>query len=167
MSEYSTDPQQLEAEAMDLFWMQRAYELAQRAAAEGEVPVGALLIRDDEILAEGWNRPIAAQDPTAHAEINVLRTAAEHIGNYRLLNTTLYVTLEPCVMCAGALIHARVSRVVYGAVEPKTGADGSVFNVLSDPRHNHQLEVVGGLMAEECSALLQKFFQERRNKNNN
>jgi len=144
--------------------MQRAIEMAKKATAAGEVPVGAVLVRDDEVLAEDWNRPISSSDPTSHAEINVLRTAAEKIGNYRLLNTTLYVTLEPCVMCAGALIHARVSRVVYGAVEPKTGADISVFNVLSDARHNHQVQVLGGIMAAECAALLQNFFQQRRKK---
>lgn len=165
MAELPPNPEQIETEAMDLFWMQRACELAQRAAAEGEVPVGAVLIRNDEVLAEGWNRPINANDPTSHAEINVLRTAAAKIGNYRLLDTTLYVTLEPCVMCAGALIHARVARVVYGAIEPKTGADVSVFNLLSDTRHNHRLDVVGGVMADECSALLQNFFAERRKKN--
>ena len=162
MTEQDNDVEQLESEAMDLFWMQRAFELAQRGAEEAEVPVGAVLVRNDEVLAEGWNRPIAAHDPTAHAEINVLRAAAQHIGNYRLLNTTLYVTLEPCVMCAGALIHSRVSRLVYGAKEPRTGAVESVFDVLLDERHNHQLVVTGGVMADECASLLQDFFRQRR-----
>ncbi|MDH5407991.1 MAG: tRNA adenosine(34) deaminase TadA [Gammaproteobacteria bacterium] len=162
MSENINDPEQLETEAMDLFWMQRAYELAQRGAAEGEVPVGAVLVRNDEVIAEGWNRPISANDPTAHAEVNVLRAAAQQIGNYRLLNTTLYVTLEPCVMCAGALIHSRVSRLVYAAKEPRTGAVESVFDVLQDERHNHRVEVTSGVMAEECANLLQEFFRQKR-----
>ena len=115
----------------DLIYMQRAIELARHAEAEGEVPVGALIVYDDKIIAEGWNTPITGNDPTAHAEIKALRAAADTIKNYRLLDTTLYVTLEPCVMCAGAIIHARVKRVVFGATDPKTGAAGSVFDVLN------------------------------------
>ena len=148
---------------LDLHWMQHAYRLAQRAEQEGEVPVGAVLVRDKELIAEGWNCPISSNDPTAHAEINALRAAAKKLANYRLVDTTLYVTLEPCVMCAGALIHARVRRLVYGATEPKTGAAGSVFEILNDPRHNHRVEVCGGVMAQESAALLQAFFKSRRN----
>ena len=154
-----------EAESLDQFWMQRALELAQQAKAEGEVPVGAVLVKEDHILGEGWNAPIGQHDPTAHAEIRALRQAAERLGNYRLLDTTLYVTLEPCVMCAGAIIHARVKRVVIGALDPKTGAAGSVFDILNSERHNHQVEISQGVLAEECGALLKDFFQARRNKN--
>lgn len=152
----------LESESLDLFWMQHALELAGQAAAEGEVPVGAVLVRHNEVIGEGWNRPIASHDPTGHAEINALRAAAENIGNYRLVDSTLYVTLEPCVMCAGAIIHARIRRVVYGAREPKTGAVDSVFDVLADPRHNHRPEITGGILAEECASQLQSFFRTRR-----
>ena len=153
-----------EAESLDRFWMQRALELAQQAKAEGEVPVGAVLVKEDHILGEGWNAPIGQHDPTAHAEIRALRSAAEGLGNYRLPDTTLYVTLEPCVMCAGAIIHARVKRVVIGALDPKTGAAGSVFDILNSERHNHQVEISQGVLAEECGALLKDFFQARRNK---
>ncbi len=154
-----------ETESLDLFWMQRALELAQQAQAEGEVPVGAVLVKQDHIQGEGWNAPIGEHDPTAHAEIRALRQAAEQLGNYRLPDTTLYVTLEPCVMCAGAIIHARVKRVVIGAADPKTGAAGSVFDILNSERHNHQVEFSRGVLAEECGALLKTFFQARRNKN--
>jgi len=154
----------LEDASLDEFWMQHALELARQAAAEGEVPVGAVLVRNNEVIGEGWNRPIASHDPTGHAEINALRAAANRIGNYRLIDTTLYVTLEPCVMCAGAIIHARIKRVVYGATEPKTGAVVSVFDVLTDQRHNHRPEVMGGVMAEQCARQLQAFFKARRAK---
>ena len=154
-----------ETESLDQFWMQRALELAQQAKAAGEVPVGAVLIKQDQILGEGWNAPIGRHDPTAHAEIRALRHAAEALGNYRLLDTTLYVTLEPCVMCAGAIIHARVKRVVIGAADPRTGAAGSVFDILNSDRHNHQVEISQGVLANECGALLKAFFQARRNKN--
>ncbi len=153
-----------ETDSLDLFWMQRALELAQQARAENEVPVGAVLVKEDHILGEGWNAPIGQHDPTAHAEIRALRQAAAAVGNYRLLDTTLYVTLEPCVMCAGAIIHARVKRVVIGATDPKTGAAGSVFNTLNSDRHNHQVEISQGVLADECGALLKDFFQARRNK---
>jgi tRNA(adenine34) deaminase len=153
-----------EADSLDLFWMQRALELAQQAKAEGEVPVGALLVKQDQILGEGWNAPIKEHDPTAHAEIRALRNAAERLGNYRLLDTTLYVTLEPCVMCAGAIIHARVKRVVFGAADPKTGAAGSVFNILNSEQHNHHVSITSGVLEQECSTLLKDFFQARRNK---
>jgi tRNA(adenine34) deaminase len=153
-----------EAESLDLFWMQRALELARQAEAEGEVPVGAVLVKDEQILGESWNAPIGEHDPTAHAEIRALRNAATRLGNYRLLDTTLYVTLEPCVMCAGAIIHARVKRVVYGAADPKTGAAGSVFDILNSELHNHCVEITSGVLESECSALLKEFFQARRNK---
>lgn len=146
----------------DLRWMMRALELARRAAAEGEVPVGAVLVRAGEVLGEGWNHPIGSHDPTAHAEIKALRAGGRTAGNYRLPGTTLYCTLEPCSMCAGALIHARVERLVYGAPDPKTGAAGSAFDVLGAPGHNHRVRVEGGLLAEECAALLTDFFRGRR-----
>ncbi len=142
--------------------MRRALELASCAEARGEVPVGAVLVRDGEVLGEGWNRPIGAHDPSAHAEIITLRAAAKAIGNYRLLDTTLYVTLEPCVMCAGAIMHARVARVVYAATDPKAGAAGSVFDVLGSERLNHRLQYEGGLLAEEAGAQLRAFFRARR-----
>lgn len=153
---------QLETEALDEFWMQRALELARQAEAAGEVPVGAVLVRDEQVIGEGWNQPIGRHDPTAHAEIMALRAASQHIGNYRLLDTTLYVTLEPCVMCAGAIVHARVHRVVFGAFDPKTGAAGSVFDVLASDKHNHRVEIRSGVLAEECGSLLSEFFKSRR-----
>jgi len=144
--------------------MLQALQLARHAGAMGEVPVGAVLVKDDKVVAEGWNRPISEHDPTAHAEIDALRKGAHSIGNYRLVDTTLYVTLEPCVMCAGAMIHARIKRLVFGAYDAKTGAAGSVYDTLLDTRHNHQIEFTGGLCAEECSTLLSNFFKERRHK---
>lgn len=147
-------------------WMNRALALARRAYDAGEVPVGALLVKEGELLGEGWNRPILSHDPTAHAEVMALREAGERVGNYRLVDTTLYVTLEPCVMCAGALVHARVKRVVFGAFDPKTGAAGSVFDTLQAPQHNHLIECEGGVLADECGALLREFFRERRRKGN-
>jgi tRNA(adenine34) deaminase len=145
-------------------WMQYALSLADKAYKQGEVPVGAVLIKDNQIIADGWNQPIAKHDPSAHAEIMALRLAGQAEQNYRLPETTLYVTLEPCVMCAGAIIHARVGRVVFAAYDPKTGAAGSVFNVFSDTRHNHQIEVTGGVLAEQCGNKLREFFRERRKK---
>lgn len=142
--------------------MRRALELARLAAGAGEVPVGAVLVRGDEVIGEGWNRPIGARDPTAHAEVVALRAAAARTGNYRLVDSTLYVTLEPCPMCAGAIIHARVARVVFGATDPRTGAAGSVFNLLQSEALNHRAEVRGEVLAEECGALLRDFFRIRR-----
>jgi tRNA(adenine34) deaminase len=142
--------------------MRHALRLAGRAGAEGEVPVGAVLIKDGEVVGEGWNRPIAAHDPSAHAELLSLRAAAAAVGNYRLLDTILYVTLEPCVMCAGAIIHARVARVVYGASDPKTGAAGGAVDIFAAPFVNHRVAVEGGVMAEECGRVLTEFFKERR-----
>lgn len=143
-------------------FMRQALELAQQAEAAGEVPVGAVLVKDGVVIASGWNHPIGSHDPTAHAEIGTLRLAAEALGNYRLLDTTLYVTLEPCSMCAGALVHARVKRLVYGAADPKAGAAGSVFDITRAPALNHRLEVTGGVLAEECGELLKGFFARRR-----
>jgi len=143
--------------------MRHAIELARRAEAEGEVPIGAVLVRDGEILGEGWNAPIGLHDPTAHAEIRALRAAGLAAGNYRLPGATLYATLEPCPMCAGAMIHARVQRLVFGAFDPKGGAAGSVFDLLPpDARFNHRLECRAGVLADECGGLLQEFFRQRR-----
>lgn len=146
----------------DIKWMRHAISLAERAATEGEVPVGAVLVKDDQIIGEGWNRPITGHDPTAHAEVMALRAAGKQLENYRLLDTTLYVTLEPCAMCAGAIIHARVSRVVYGAADPKGGAAGSVFDILCSDRLNHRVVSEGGLLAEPCGEILSSFFAARR-----
>jgi len=142
--------------------MQRAIELAQHAESLDEVPVGAVIVKDDQIIAEGFNSPITQTDPTAHAEIIALRNAAKYLGNYRLVNTTLYVTLEPCLMCVGAIIHARISEVIFGANEPKTGAAGSSFDLLSSDKHNHRPKVQGGVLAEECSRLMTTFFRNKR-----
>lgn len=146
----------------DSIWMQHALALARRAEQEGEVPVGAVLVKNGELVGEGWNRPISGRDPTAHAEIVALRAGAQTLGNYRLADTTLYVTLEPCVMCAGAIIHARVTRLVYGADDPKTGAVKSVAGIFDMPAHNHRVSVTGGILATECGALLSAFFKARR-----
>jgi tRNA(Arg) A34 adenosine deaminase TadA len=144
-------------------YMRRALQLAEHAQdAEDEVPVGAVLVQDGQILGLGWNRNITLHDPTAHAEIMALRAAGEKQRNYRLPGATLYVTLEPCSMCAMALVHARIGRVVYAATDPKTGAAGSVFDTLVDARHNHRIQVQGGLLADESSELLRKFFRARR-----
>jgi len=142
--------------------MARAIELARVAESQGEVPVGAVLVRDDVLLAEGYNRPISACDPTAHAEVVALRAAAAQAGNYRLPGSTLYVTLEPCAMCAGAIVQARVARVVFGARDPRAGAAGSVFQVFGEARLNHRPVVVEGILAENCGALLSDFFRRRR-----
>lgn len=146
----------------DEVWMRRALELARRAEALGEVPVGAVVVHDAEIIGEGWNQPITSNDPTAHAEIVALRAAAQRLRNYRLTDTSLYVTLEPCAMCAGAIVHARIARVVFGAPDPRAGAGGSVFNLLASERLNHRASVRGGVLVEECAGLLQDFFQSRR-----
>jgi len=148
--------------ARDVMWMQRALALARAAEAAGEVPVGALVILDDAVLGEGANRSVAAHDPTAHAEILALRAAAATLGNYRLPGTTLYVTLEPCAMCAGALVQARVARVVYGACDPRSGAAGSVLNVLDHPALNHRTRITRGVESAACAELLTAFFQARR-----
>jgi tRNA(adenine34) deaminase len=147
----------------DTAHMEHALTLAHRALAEGEVPVGAVVVIDGQVVGEGWNRPIGTHDPTAHAEIVALRDAASRLENYRLSESTLYVTLEPCPMCAGAIVHARVRRVVYAADDPKGGAAGSVFDLLpTDHRFNHRVEIEGGLLQQKSSDLLKDFFRQRR-----
>lgn len=146
----------------DLAFMQQALQLAMRAQAHGEVPVGAVMVRENRIMGEGWNRPIATRDPTAHAEIEALRDAARTREAYRLPDTTLYVTLEPCTMCVGALIHARIARLVFGARDPKTGACGGALRLIDHPNHNHRIAVRGGVLAEPCGELLRTFFRNRR-----
>ena len=145
----------------DIRWMQHALALAERAEREDdEIPVGAVLVdAGGHLLGEGWNRNLAEHDPSAHAEIVAMRRAGQALGNHRLVGTTLYVTLEPCAMCAMAMVHARVARVVYGATDPKTGACGSVFDLLADPRHNHRVEVRGGVLGEEAGRRLTNYFR--------
>ena len=142
--------------------MRQALDLARSGGEQGEVPVGALVVLDGEVIGEGYNAPISSHDPTAHAEVQAMRAAAERVGNYRLIGATLYVTLEPCVMCAGAMMHARISRIVFGAADPKTGACGSVVDLFAEQRLNHHAEVVAGVLAEECGEVLKSFFQARR-----
>jgi tRNA(adenine34) deaminase len=149
-------------EADDLSFMRRALDLAREAEAAGEVPVGAVLVADGRIVGQGWNRPIGECDPTAHAEMIALRRGARELGSYRLTGTTLYVTLEPCAMCAGAMVHARVRRLVFAATDPRAGAAGSVFNIVQHPMLNHRIECSAGVLAEECAAMLRGFFQLRR-----
>lgn len=144
--------------------MRLAIEQARLAAQAGEVPVGAVIVADGQVLAAGRNAPVGTHDPTAHAEIRALRAAAQVRQNYRLPDCTLYVTLEPCLMCVGAMLHARIRRVVYGAADPKTGAAGSLLDPMADPRLNHQTEVLGGVLADECGELLRQFFRARRQK---
>lgn len=146
----------------DQYWMRHALTLAGRAQEKGEVPVGAVFVRNDKLVSEGWNQPIAGHDPTAHAEIVALRAAGKMESNYRLPGATLYVTLEPCVMCVGAIMHARINRVVYGADDPKAGAAGSAFSLLESDIFNHTVEVEGGVLAEECGDILRAFFRARR-----
>lgn len=150
----------------DIRWMRHALALADRAEREDdEIPVGAVLVSaDGVVLGEGWNRNITERDPTAHAEIVAMRQAGTALGNHRLLGATLYVTLEPCAMCAMAMVHARIARLVYAAADPKTGAAGSVFDLLADPRHNHRIEVRAGLMAEEAGQRLTNYFRRKRGK---
>ncbi|MEO5626206.1 MAG: tRNA adenosine(34) deaminase TadA [Dokdonella sp.] len=143
-------------------WMARALELAREAERDGEVPVGAIIVLDNGMIGEGRNRMIGANDPSAHAEIDALRDAGRRLCNYRFPGASLYVTLEPCVMCAGAMIHARIGRVIYAATDPKTGAAGSAFDLLQHERHNHRLDVHGGVLAGEASAMLSQFFRSRR-----
>lgn len=148
----------------DAAFMAAALELARAAGAAGEVPVGAVVVVDGEIVGRGWNQPIGRHDPTAHAEVMALRDAAQRLANYRLPGATLYVTLEPCAMCVGAIMHARIARVVFGARDPKTGAAGSVVDLFAEERLNHHADVVGGVMADECGGLLSSFFAARRGK---
>ncbi|MEO7072100.1 MAG: tRNA adenosine(34) deaminase TadA [Rhodanobacter sp.] len=146
----------------DAMWMRHALELAGRARDEHEVPVGAVLVRDGAVIGAGWNRNIVLHDPTAHAEIQALRAAGLAAANHRLVGSTLYVTLEPCVMCAMAMIHARIERVVFAASDPKTGAAGGCFDTLLSPLHNHRIQVSGGVLADESALLLRGFFRARR-----
>jgi len=148
----------------DEYWMQQALRLAQKAERQDEVPVGAIIVKDNKIIAEGWNQPIQNNDPSAHAELTAMRNAGSALKNYRLTETTLYVTLEPCSMCVGAMIHGRVQRLVFGAYDMRTGATGSAINLIGDAIHNHQVEVQGGVLENECKQLLQNFFKKRRNK---
>ncbi|MCO7227450.1 tRNA adenosine(34) deaminase TadA [Pleionea sp. CnH1-48] len=146
----------------DEFYMHKAIEMARHAESKGEVPVGAILVGDDEIIATGYNQLITTHDPTAHAEIIAIRQGASKVKNYRLINTTLYVTLEPCAMCAMAIVHARIQRVCFGAFDHKTGASSSVFQILQNPANNHQPEVSSGILEQDCSNLLSSFFKRRR-----
>ena len=148
----------------DFTFMQQALTLANLAGEQGEVPVGAIVVKDGVIIGRGSNAPIGTHDPTAHAEIVAMRNAAEHLGNYRLVDCALYVTLEPCAMCAGAIQHARIARLVFGASDPKTGACGSVINLMGEPRLNHHTAVEGGILADNCGQLLKDFFASRRQK---
>lgn len=147
---------------VDERWMRRALELAAAARDAGEVPVGAVLVRGEDQVAEGWNCPVGQADPTAHAEIRALRAAGSALSNYRLVDTTLYVTMEPCPMCAGALVHARVARLVFGAPDPRAGAAGTVFDIVRSGELNHRLDVTGGVLEADCRDVLQKFFRARR-----
>ena len=151
-----------DAELTHEYWMRHALTLAQRAWDEGEVPVGAVLVHNNQVIGEGWNRPIGRHDPTAHAEIMALRQGGLVQQNYRLLDTTLYVTLEPCVMCAGAMVHSRIGRLIFGARDAKTGAAGSLIDVLHHPGMNHRVEIMEGILGEECAGMLSAFFRQRR-----
>jgi tRNA(adenine34) deaminase len=146
----------------EIEYMRVALQLAQDAANAGEVPVGAIVVKNGEIIGRGSNAPISSHDPTAHAEIRAMRDAAQYLGNYRLVDCELYVTLEPCAMCSGAIQHARIAKVIYGASDPKTGACGSVINLMAEPKLNHHTEITGGILAEDCGALLSSFFSARR-----
>jgi tRNA(adenine34) deaminase len=146
----------------DQDWMTHALSLAKKAEQQGEVPVGAVIVLDDQVIGEGWNQPISNNDPTAHAEIQALRAACRHVENYRLPDATLYISLEPCIMCAGAIVHARIKRVVFAAKEPKTGAAGSCFDIFNTPQLNHHVDCEHGVLADESSALLRNFFRSRR-----
>lgn len=163
MSEQGANPAGDGAQAAaDRYWMQRALQLAAQAAAQGEVPVGAVVVRDGQILGEGFNSPIASHDPTAHAEIRALRAASQAVQNYRLAGATLYVTIEPCTMCAGALVHARISRLVFGALEPKAGAVRSCRRLLEHPELNWRVEVTQGVLGDACARSMSDFFAARR-----
>jgi len=146
----------------DAHYMDLALAEARNAAAAGEVPVGAVIVSGDEVVGRGFNEPIRSHDPTAHAEIIAMRAAARAMGNYRLKDAVIYCTVEPCMMCAGAMIHARIARLVFGTPDPKAGAAGSIYNVLTDPRLNHRVDVVSGIREDECTALLGEFFAKRR-----
>lgn len=166
LSETDVPAAMAEASARDLHWMRHALALAERAEREDdEIPVGAVLVdADGRLLGEGWNRNIGEHDPSAHAEIVAMREAGRALSNHRLVGCTLYVTLEPCAMCAMAAVHARIARVVFAASDPKTGAAGSVFDLLADPRHNHRVQVMSGVFAEEAGAMLTNYFRRKRGK---
>lgn len=149
-------------ESQDIFFMRRAMELAREAERAGEVPVGAVIVKNGEIVAEGWNCPIGTHDPTAHAEMVAMRSAGKNLATYRLLDTTLYVTLEPCTMCAGAMVHARVKRLVYATTDLRAGAAGTIFNVVQHEKLNHRVEITAGVLAEECREMIRAFFISRR-----
>ena len=146
----------------DQYWMQKALEYADKAEQQNEIPVGAVLVKNGELVSAGWNQSISNHDPSAHAEMMAVREAGKKIENYRLIDCTLYVTLEPCPMCAGLLVHSRIKRLVYGATDAKTGAAGSIMNIVREPKLNHKLEVTSGVMAEQCSEKLSAFFRRRR-----
>lgn len=149
-------------DTQDETWMAEALRLAKKAGSEGEVPIGAVVVRGGQVIGRGWNRNISLHDPSAHAEIMAMRDAGTALENHRLTGCSLYVTLEPCPMCAGAMIHARLARIVFGASDPKTGAAGGKFDILGDPAHNHAAKIEGGCLADECSTLLKDFFRQRR-----
>tara|TARA_R110001606_G_scaffold399310_1_gene584690 strand:+ start:24295 stop:24744 length:450 start_codon:yes stop_codon:yes gene_type:complete len=146
----------------DEYWMAHSLSLAKRAEQQGEVPVGAVIVLNDQLIGEGWNQPISTSDPTAHAEIQALRAACQQLDNYRLPDATLYISLEPCIMCAGAIVHARIKRVVFATKEPKTGAAGSCFDIFNSPQLNHHVVCEHGVLADESSSLLRNFFRARR-----
>ena len=148
-------------------WMTKALELAEQAQAAGEVPVGALVVKDNQIIGKGFNQPIANHDPTAHAEVIALRNAGQKVNNYRLVDTTVYVTLEPCAMCAMAMVHARVKTIVFATKEPRTGAGGSLYQLLQHQGHNHQVEIIEGVMQQQSAQMLTSFFKQKRQKNKN
>lgn len=150
------------ASPQEQFWMQHALQLAEKAELQGEVPVGAVIVKDEQIVGEGWNQPITLNDPSAHAEIMAIRDAGHRLDNYRLTDCTLYVTLEPCAMCTGAMVHSRVARLVFGATDPRTGAAGSVFQLADNIHLNHRMMVTSGILAEQSAAMLQRFFRRRR-----
>ncbi|PCI73095.1 MAG: tRNA adenosine(34) deaminase TadA [Gammaproteobacteria bacterium] len=143
-------------------WMQKALALAELAEKQGEVPVGAILVKDDEIIGQGYNQPISNHDPSAHAEIIALRNAGQKIQNYRLVDSTMYVTLEPCAMCAMAMVHARIAKIVFATKEPRTGAGGSLYQLLQHSGHNHRIEIVEGILQQQSSELLKRFFRSKR-----
>src|SRR5437762_3437611 len=143
-------------------YMDLALSEAEKAESAGEVPVGAVIVSGGAVIGRGFNQPVSGHDPTAHAEIIALREASRHLGNYRLADATMYCTVEPCMMCAGAMIHARIARLVFGTFDPKAGSAGSIYNVLTDPRLNHRVDVVSGIREEECAMLLREFFAQRR-----
>ena len=155
-------PEQQQDKLSDEQWMTHAISLAEKAQQQNEVPVGAVIVKDNNIIGEGWNQPISSNDPTAHAEIQAIRIACQHQNNYRLPGTTLYISLEPCLMCAGAIVHSRIERVVFAATEPKTGAAGSCFDIFNDNKLNHRVQCEQGLLAAKSSQLLKHFFKARR-----